>query len=174
VPLGESTFSIVAVVTCKGLRAERKSLKMSEHEARVFCFGPCGLEATWRLRNTIGGTMRMFVLLSRYQKPLVEVNRSLPQHSQWVQRQYESGRFLVSGRREPPIGGIIVARASSEQELREVLTTDPFQQKGLAEYEVFAFDATDFPKRSSAFDTFASKPLGEPHGVGDGGPHAHK
>ena len=108
--------------------------------------------------------MRMFVLISRFQKPADEVYRSYASHSLWVQRQYESGRFLVSGRREPEptIGGIIVARASSEQELREVLTTDPYQQQGLAEYEIFAFEATDFPKRSNAFDNFASKPLSEP------------
>lgn len=106
--------------------------------------------------------MRMFVLISRFQRPLDEVYRSFASHSEWVQRQYESGRFLVSGRREPTIGGIIVARASSEQDLREVLTTDPYQQQGLAEYEIFAFEATDYPKRSSAFDIFASKPLSEP------------
>jgi uncharacterized protein YciI len=105
--------------------------------------------------------MRMFVLISHFQRPLDEFSRSLAPHSVWVQRQYESGRFLVSGRREPPIGGIIVARASSEQELREILNTDPLQQLGLAEYEVFAFEATDFPKRSSAFETFASQPLPE-------------
>jgi uncharacterized protein YciI len=103
--------------------------------------------------------MQMFVLISRFQRPLDEINRSLAPHSEWVQRHYESGRFLVSGRREPPIGGIIVARASSEQELRELLTTDPLQQLGLAEYEVIAFGATDFPKRSSGFEAFASGPL---------------
>jgi len=54
-----------------------------------------------------------------------------------------------------------VARASSEQELREVLATDPLQQMGSAEYEVFAFEATDFPKRSSALESFASRPLRE-------------
>jgi uncharacterized protein YciI len=105
--------------------------------------------------------MSMFVLISRFQKPLEEVNRSFPAYSAWVQRNYESGRFLVSGRREPLIGGIIVARVSSEQELREILNTDPYCQKGLAKYEVFAFEATDFPKRSKAFDSFASKPLSE-------------
>ena len=105
--------------------------------------------------------MRMFVLISRFQRPLEEINRSFALHSEWVQRQYEAGRFLVTGRREPPIGGIIVARASSEQELREILTSDPYQQKGLAEYEIFAFEATEFPKRSSAFETFASTPLRE-------------
>jgi len=119
--------------------------------------------------------MRMFVLISRFQRPLDEVNRSLAPHSAWVQRHYESGRFLVSGRREPPLGGIIVARASSEQELRELLTTDPLQQMGLAEYEVFAFEATDFPKRSSAFETFASRLLHEPPSMQEtGGPHAHE
>lgn len=105
--------------------------------------------------------MRMFILISRFQKPIDEVNRSFALHSAWVQRHYESGRFLVSGPRDLVIGGIIVARASSEQELREVLTTDPYEQKGLAEYEIFAFEATDFPKRSSAFDTFASEPMRE-------------
>jgi uncharacterized protein YciI len=105
--------------------------------------------------------MQMFVLISRFQKPLDEVNRSFALHSAWVQRQYESGRFLVSGRRDPVIGGIIVARASSEQELREVLATDPYQQRGLAQYEIFVFEATEFPKRSSAFDTFALEPIRE-------------
>ncbi len=92
-----------------------------------------------------------------------------------MQRQYESGRFLVSGRREPPIGGIIVARASSEQELREVMTTDPYHQKGLTEYDIFAFEAADFPKRSSAFDAFASMPLHElPHTQETGSPHVYE
>ncbi len=119
--------------------------------------------------------MRMFVLISRFQRPLEEVNRSVAPHSVWVQQQYESGRFLVSGRREPPIGGIIVARATSEQELREVLTTDPLQQMGLAQYEIFAFEATDFPKRSSAFDTFAARPLREPSSMQETeGSHAHE
>ncbi|MEO8971368.1 MAG: YciI family protein [Ktedonobacteraceae bacterium] len=119
--------------------------------------------------------MRMFVLLSRFQSPLDEINRFLASHSAWVQRHYESGRFLVSGRREPPIGGIIVAQASSEQEIREVLTTDPLQQMGLVEYGVFAFKAADFPKRSSAFETFASTPLRElPPMQETGSPHIHE
>jgi uncharacterized protein YciI len=105
--------------------------------------------------------MRMFVLLSRFQKPLEEVNRFLTVHSVWVQQHYESGRFLVSGRREPPTGGVIVARAESEQELREILALDPLQQMGLVEYEIVAFEPAAFPKRSGAFAAFAAKPLNE-------------
>ncbi len=36
---------------------------------------------------------------------------------------------------------------------------------GLAKYEVFAFEAADFPKRSSAFETFASRTLHEPSSI---------
>ncbi len=51
--------------------------------------------------------MRMFVLISRFQRALDEINRSLAPHSAWVLQQYESGRFLVSGRREPPRGASV-------------------------------------------------------------------
>jgi uncharacterized protein YciI len=105
--------------------------------------------------------MRMFVLISRFQQPLEEINRYLTPHSEWVRRHYASGQFLVSGRREPPVGGVIVAHAGSEKEIQDLLATDPLQQLGLVVYEVVAFNATDFPKRSSAFDAFAAQQLRE-------------
>jgi uncharacterized protein YciI len=105
--------------------------------------------------------MRMFVLISRFQQPLEEINRFLAPHSEWVQRHYASGRFLVSGRREPWVGGVIIARATSEEEMQEILAADPLQQLALVAYEVIAFDAAEFPRRSSAYDAFASQPLSE-------------
>jgi uncharacterized protein YciI len=106
--------------------------------------------------------MSMFVLISRFQQPFDEINRHLAPHSEWVKRHYASGRFLVSGRREPPVGGVIVARAASEEEIQDILAADPLQQLGLVIYEVFAFDAAEFPKRSSAYEAFASQPVSEP------------
>ena len=111
--------------------------------------------------------MRMFILLSRFQQPFEEIHRFLAVHSAWVQSHYESGRFLVSGRQEPAVGGVIVARAESEQELREILDLDPLQQMGLAVYEIITFEAADFPKRSQAFDRFATQPLQEPPATAD-------
>ena len=55
-----------------------------------------------------------------------------------------------------------MARAASEEEIQEILAADPLQQLGLVVYEIVAFDAADFPKRSSAYDAFASQPLSEP------------
>jgi uncharacterized protein YciI len=111
--------------------------------------------------------MRMFVLISRFQRPFEEITDYLEPHSEWVQRHYAAGHFLVSGRREPPIGGVIVARAANEQEIQEMLATDPLQQVGLAVYEVHVFDATEFPKRSSAFDTFAATPVNDANDASD-------
>jgi uncharacterized protein YciI len=100
--------------------------------------------------------MRMFILLSTYLRPIAEVDAVLPDHIDWVTRQYEEGRFLVSGRRQPPVGGAIVMRARDEDEVAEVLATDPFQRAGLARYDVHMFGATEFPRRSGGFDSFVA------------------
>ena len=103
--------------------------------------------------------MKMYILISTYTRPLDEVDAVLGDHIEWVTRHYREGRFLVSGRREPPVGGAIVMRARDRDEVDAVLATDPFQRAGLARYEVHEFSATDFPRRSPGFDAFAA---GEP------------
>ncbi len=57
---------------------------------------PCSRGDKRRSFHSIEGTMRMFVLISHFQKLFEEVNRSFALHSAWTQRQYEAGRFLVS------------------------------------------------------------------------------
>jgi uncharacterized protein YciI len=96
----------------------------------------------------------MFIAISRYIADLADVDRCLPQHRAWVAEGYASGMFLVSGRRNPPIGGVIVAYAQDEASMRGVLAQDPFTRGGLADYEVHAFNETGFPYRSEGFDKF--------------------
>src|ERR1700704_5873301 len=52
----------------------------------------------------------VFVLLLTYVKPLPEVDRLMRRHVAWLDEHYAAGRFLVSGRRIPRTGGVIVAR----------------------------------------------------------------
>ena len=59
----------------------------------------------------------MFVAISEYLKPLEEVDRFSVAHVAWIMKHYASGRFLGSGRRVPPVGGIILARGESQEEL---------------------------------------------------------
>jgi len=81
----------------------------------------------------------MFVVTLRYVKPIEEVDRALSAHRKWLDDNYAVGLFLASGPRQPRTGGVILARAESEEVLRQELTKDPFYSEGIAEYDVIQF-----------------------------------
>lgn len=84
----------------------------------------------------------MFVILLHYVKPLTEIDRLAADHGAFLDRHYAAGRFLVSGRKVPRTGGVILARARSREELDAILSEDPFAQNGAAEYTVIEFQPT--------------------------------
>jgi uncharacterized protein YciI len=100
----------------------------------------------------------VFVAISVYLKPLEEVNRFSAEHVAWTMKHYASGCFLGSGRRVPPTGGIILARGESLEEFLSLLAEDPFQQHGIAKYELFEFNPGPLPRRSSELEAFLSRP----------------
>jgi len=81
----------------------------------------------------------MFVVLLTYTEPLAAVDALVPAHREFLQRMYQAGTFLLSGRKEPRDGGVILANASSAQELESVLVQDPFHVHGVASYQVIEF-----------------------------------
>jgi uncharacterized protein YciI len=84
----------------------------------------------------------MYLVLMNYQKPLDVIDALLPAHRDFLEANYRSGLFLVSGPREPRTGGVVLARAGSREELARVLDQDPFVQQGAASYEIIEFKAT--------------------------------
>lgn len=76
----------------------------------------------------------MFLLLARYLKPIEEVDRLLEEHKAWIGR--HSDRILLTAREEPLIGGLILARGGSVDEMWEMIREDPFHAAGVSEYEV--------------------------------------
>jgi uncharacterized protein YciI len=82
---------------------------------------------------------RMFIVLLNYIKPMSEVERLAPEHRAYAARQYANGNFLLSGRKEPRTGGIILARAPSRAALDVILDEDPFRREAAATYEVIEF-----------------------------------
>jgi uncharacterized protein YciI len=100
----------------------------------------------------------MYILVSSYTQPIEQVNEQLDHHRAWLAGHYESGRVLVSGRRNPATGGVIILRAESREEIDALLADDPYVQHDLVEYEIIAFDETGVPHRSPGFDAFASVP----------------
>ncbi len=84
----------------------------------------------------------MFLLLSRYLKPVEEIDRVLPAHREFLDRQYAAGRFMVSGPLEPRTGGVIVTFPMSRETLESILAEDPFVREEISAYQVLEFKPT--------------------------------
>ena len=78
----------------------------------------------------------LFIVQLRYVQPLAEVERCLQAHRAYLQRGYEAGVFLVSGRQEPRTGGVILMRAANRAVVEAWVAQDPFHREGIAEYAV--------------------------------------
>lgn len=81
----------------------------------------------------------MFIVSIHYTCELSEVEKHLAAHVEYLDKYYQQGVFLASGRKEPRTGGVILAKASSREELEQVLNEDPFKQHGLGDYQVTEF-----------------------------------
>jgi uncharacterized protein YciI len=92
------------------------------------------------------GAKPMFIVSLTYVVPLDEVDAAIPGHIAFLEKHYAAGTFLASGAKVPRTGGIILARAASEEALHEILAQDPFHQKKLAYYDVLEF----VPSRTGA------------------------
>lgn len=89
----------------------------------------------------------MFLLLSRYLKPLDEVDRVLAEHRVFLDKFYDRGLFLVSGPMQPRVGGVILTADAPRGTIESALAEDPFIREGISAYEIIEFSAT---KRSGA------------------------
>jgi uncharacterized protein YciI len=94
----------------------------------------------------------MFLVLLTYMKPLDEVDRHMKSHMAFLRRGYREKHFIASGRRVPRIGGVILARASSEEALQEIIAQDPFIREGVATFEIVQFNTSQY---DPAFEPFA-------------------
>lgn len=93
----------------------------------------------------------MFVIELIYSAELSEIDAHMPAHVAFLKKHYASGAFLVSGRKIPRDGGVILALGESRQQIQTIVEEDPFHQHGLAEFRIIEFRASqradDIPKR---------------------------
>lgn len=81
----------------------------------------------------------MFLILLTYKKPLAEVDRFVAEHRAFLEQHYASGQFLLSGRKEPRTGGVILATTAQRAEVEEIVRRDPFHRENIADYEIVEF-----------------------------------
>lgn len=84
----------------------------------------------------------MFIIELTYNVPLKEVEKHLQKHIDYLNKQYEKGNFIASGRKQPRDGGIILSKMNNKADLVEVLSQDPFKVIKIAEYKIIEFIPT--------------------------------
>lgn len=84
----------------------------------------------------------MYVVLLTYTAPPPEIDYALPDHAEWLTRQYEHGRLIASGRRADHRGEVLLTRSMSVGKLEATLAGDPLLLRHLAHHEVIEFSAT--------------------------------
>ncbi|HEY8915702.1 MAG TPA: YciI family protein [Chitinophaga sp.] len=86
----------------------------------------------------------MFLILLQYIRPLTAIEHYLDAHKAFLDQYYQSGKFILSGRRKPRSGGLILCKASSRKEVEQIIAEDPFDKFQLALYEIIEFEPTTY------------------------------
>ena len=81
----------------------------------------------------------MFVIELLYKAELSEIDANMRAHMAFLKKYYAAGRFLVSGRKVPREGGVILAIGGSRAEIEAIAQEDPFVSRGLADVRVIEF-----------------------------------
>lgn len=84
----------------------------------------------------------MFVIELIYKVNLAQIDAHMSAHVKFLKKYYDAGNFLVSGRKIPRDGGIILAVGESRSRIEAIVREDPFHQHGLADFRIIEFRAS--------------------------------
>lgn len=84
----------------------------------------------------------MYIINITYKVDLFDVDRYISDHVDYLNKYYDNGTFILSGRKKPRTGGVILANADSRERLDEIVSEDPFYQHQLADYTVIEFESS--------------------------------
>ena len=119
--------------------AEATPLAVRRDRGRaLLCGGADPLYANRRL----GQAGVMFVIELIYKADLSVIDAHMAAHMKFLKKFYKSGNFLISGRKIPRDGGIILAVGKSLTEIEAIAREDPFYAHGLADVRVIEFRAS--------------------------------
>ena len=84
----------------------------------------------------------MFVIELVYKVDLAAIDAHMAEHVKYLKKYYDSGNFLISGRKIPRDGGIILAAGKTRAEIEMIIREDPFIERGLADFRIIEFRAS--------------------------------
>jgi uncharacterized protein YciI len=97
----------------------------------------------------------MFIIELIYKAALGEIDANMRTHMAFLKKHYAAGRFLLSGRKIPRDGGIILAVGDSREQIESIVKEDPFVSRGLADFRIIEFRES---QRADSIDALLAKP----------------
>jgi uncharacterized protein YciI len=76
----------------------------------------------------------MYLMISTYLKPLDEVDQVRDDHFAFLSQLEGRGLVVSAGRQSPAVGGVVILGVETEAEAVELMSQDPYVQRGVAEY----------------------------------------
>ena len=86
----------------------------------------------------------MFIAILTYKKPLSVVDKYIQAHRDYLTEHYAAGDFIASGPQNPRIGGVIMIKATNRDAVNAIISQDPFNINGIADYQIVEFTPTMF------------------------------
>ncbi|SFC89781.1 YciI family protein [Pseudoalteromonas denitrificans] len=96
----------------------------------------------------------MFIVSLTYKTQLSQVDNYINEHIIYLEKYYNLGKFLVSGRKIPRDGGIILVNATDRSELDLIIKEDPFYIADIANYDITEFMPTMTKQGLDIFKTY--------------------
>ena len=96
----------------------------------------------------------MFVIELIYKAELAEIDANMRAHMAYLKKYYAAGQFLISGRKVPREGGIILALGKSREQVEAIVKEDPFVARGLADFRLIEFNQS---QRAESIDALLAK-----------------
>jgi uncharacterized protein YciI len=84
--------------------------------------------------------MKNFIVQVIYKVPVEKIDEILAEHRAFLQEGYAKGWLLCSGPQVPRIGGLVVARAPSLEDLQNFFKNDPYNRINAADYIFTEFE----------------------------------
>jgi uncharacterized protein YciI len=84
----------------------------------------------------------MFVIELSYKVDLAKIDAHMAEHVAFLRKHYSADHFLVSGRKIPRDGGIILAAGPSREQIESIIAEDPFHKHALADFRIIQFRAS--------------------------------
>ena len=84
----------------------------------------------------------LYIINLHYKASLEMIDKHMQAHLDFLKVCYTKKIFIVSGRKDPRTGGIIIAQGLNLEQMTTLMQQDPFVKQGLAELNIIKFSAS--------------------------------